>query len=216
MKLSNALKVAVNGLYVAFEEVPIPDTIEGCPCCIDEKEIDTLLATPPKELSQDSLAHYATSAFLTVGDVADYLYFLPRIVEISIKEEYWWPDIEITARAIKDSGYESWPEFRRNALTAVFQAYLDNIIETELYYDIDSLMCAIARIEIDVKPYLSVIEKDPKAVIAYWEENAATLNEGKLANAFWDPPNHGHDEIVRWFRSDNISSIYAEQMGRRM
>ncbi len=75
---------------------PKPSSIQGCPCCVDNKEICSLLSTPLREITGGELSSYSSSAFLTVGREADYLYFLPRIVEIGFTEAGWWPDIEVT------------------------------------------------------------------------------------------------------------------------
>ena len=209
------LAAAINNLYQAFADVPLPDRIDGCPCCIDEKGIETLLSSPLRELTPDDLSSYAASAFLTVGDVGDYLYFLPRIIEVSIQDEWWWPDLEITARAIRDSGHDSWSQARRNALESVLKTFLIRLIDTETFSQIDSLMCAIGMVDIDVHPYLAIIGKHPRAVLEFWEDNAGKLNEGKLGNPFWDPPNLRHDHIVKWFKSDKISRIYFDAYGYR-
>lgn len=207
------LNNAVNNFYRAFAEVPVPDKIDGCACCLNQEEIEKLLSTTLREISSDELAPYASSAFLTVGEVSDYIYFLPRIMEITIYDESWWPDIEVTARAIQSSGLHSWPQFRRDVLSSLLQAFLNHIVNIESHDRIDGLLCAIGRMDIDVHPYLAIIETNIKAVLAFWEDNSGKLNEGKLGNAFWELPNRGHDEIVKWFQSESISRIYTEAYG---
>ena len=194
----------------------MPQDIDACTHCFEPDEIEVLLSKPLRALSETELSHYASSAFLTAGDVLDYLYFLPRIIELTLRDDFAWPDIEITGRAINDSGFHSWPEKRRESLIAVFHAYLEEIIETKHYWKIDSLICAIGRIDADVRPFLSLIEQVPDAVLAFWEGNAKELQGGKLGNAFWDPVTNQHDLIVQWFQSDEISAIYAEAYGYRI
>src|SRR4029453_11039601 len=98
------LTKAIDDLYQAFSDAAVPRHVDGCPCCIDDKQIAHLLKTPLREIEPGDLSAYASSALLTVGDVSDFLYFLPRIVEISIRDDAWWPDIEVTARAIQSAG----------------------------------------------------------------------------------------------------------------
>lgn len=210
------VKKAIDRLYLAFADQPTPSSIEGCPHCIEAKEIGILLSKPLRDITQDELSGYASSAFLTVGDTPDYFYFLPRIIEVTLLDEFVWPDLEITARAIHDSGFDSWPEERRQALISVFEAYLEQIIETKEYRNIDSLLCAVGRMDADVRPFLRMIEQVPEAVLAFWEDNAKDLQNGKLGNPFWDPPTKQYDVIVEWFNSDGISAIYAEAYGYRV
>ena len=82
-----SLDVVIEELYAAFSDVPAPSTIDACPHCVDDKGLEKLLNTDLRDLEPDDLSSYASSAFLTVGDIPDYLYFLPRILEISVKHK---------------------------------------------------------------------------------------------------------------------------------
>jgi len=204
---------AIDDLYAAFSDVPVPQHVDGCPCCIDDKDISQLLGSPLREIPPGDLAPYAASALLTVGDVTDYLYFLPRIVEVSITEPSWWPDIEVTAKAMRSTDFRSWPSTRRCALQAVLDKWVDHLIETNAYWELDGSLCACAILGLDVCPYLGKIELDPNAVLHYFEDNERCLKSGHLCNAFWELPNVGHDQIVDWFRSPKIRRIPTEAYG---
>jgi hypothetical protein len=209
----NALQQSIDEVYGAFADVPKPRAIDGCPCCIEGKKVDRLLVAPLRELCPTDLAPYASSALLTVGSVGDYLYFLPRILEISVIDDTWWPDVEVTGRAIRSSAPESWPHPRRVALQRMFAAVINDAIETCEYYKLDGWICAIARSGFDVTPCLERVEKTPEAVLAYFEDNAACLPERKLCNAFWALPCPAHDEIVAWFFSEKVRRIPHEAYG---
>lgn len=209
----NALQQSIDDVYGAFADVPKPRAIDGCPCCIDGKEVDRLLVTPLREISPKDLAPYASSAFLTVGSIADYLYFLPRILQISATDDSWWPDVEVTGRAIRSSEPDSWPLPRRIALQRMFAAVVNDAIETREYYKLDGWICAIARSGFEIAPCLEQIAKTPGAVLAYFEDNAASLPERKLRNAFWELPCPAHDEIVAWFCSENVRRILYDAHG---
>jgi hypothetical protein len=203
----STLEDAIERLYAAFQDVPRPHHVEGCPCCIDTKRIPQLLATPLRQIPPDALASYASSGLLTVGDVSDYLYFLPRILEISASDDAWWPDIEVTARAIRSTELKSWPAKRSESLTSFFQAVIENAIASGDYFRLDGWLCAMARMDLDVRPCLSRIETKPGAVLEYFEDNAKCLRNDKLCNPFWELPNEGHDAIVQWFTSEAIRKI---------
>lgn len=70
--------------------------------------------------------------------------------------------------------------------------------------------------QVDVSPFLEWIRLVPDAVMKYWELNAKCLKQNKLCNDFWEPPNNGHDQIVRWFQSDAINQICASEDGNGM
>jgi hypothetical protein len=195
------LSDAIEALYRAFADVPKPTHIDGCPHCLDHKEIGTLLGKPLREVAPSELTPYACSAFLTVGDRADYLYFLPRILEVSVTEPGWWPDPEVTGRAIRSAGPATWTQAQRAALDAYLAALVDTIVGEGPHDRLDPWVCAIGRAGLDVRPVLARVEASPAAVRAFYEANAAELANGRLANAFWEPPCPAHDAVVAWFAS---------------
>ncbi len=204
---------AIEQLYRAFAKNPRPRHIDACPCCINKKEIHILLAKSLRTITPQELAPYASSAFLTVGEVADYLYFLPRILEITATDPSWWPDPEVTGRAIRSADPDSWTEAQSSALYDYLEAVIGSVIESEDYQPLDGWMCAIGRMGFDITPYLRRIANSPAAVLAYFEENVGSLPRNKLSNAFWELPCPAHDAIVNWFFSPEIRKIPFEAHG---
>jgi hypothetical protein len=180
---------------------------------LDSEEIHALLRPKLREIAPEDLSNYASSALLTVGDTADYLYFLPRILEITANETTWWPSPEVTARAIRSAGGESWPAARREALTEFLAAKIRHLLESGNLGEIDCWMCAIARMDLDVQPYLDMIASSRDAVLSYFDDNVNCLRKGRLCNVFWELPCPGHDAIVRWFQSEPIRRIPREEYG---
>jgi hypothetical protein len=209
----NPPQESIEALYAAFADVPKPGHIDGCPCCIENKQICTLLSTPLRRLSGEQLNSYAFSAFLTVGDVADYLYFLPRILEISVTDDGWWPEIEVTGRAVANAEPLTWSPQRLVALQAVLETKISSLLrEQDSGSAIDSWLCGIVHMGLDVRPYLAQLEQSPTHVAAYYLENGRRLPE-KLDNPFWERPNAGHDAIVHWFGTKKVSDIIFDAYG---
>jgi hypothetical protein len=203
----------LEALYAAFGDARKPSKIDGCPCCLDEKEICTLLSKPLRELTGGELASYSESAFLTVGSIDDYLYFLPRILEIGCVEGGWWPDFEITGRAIGETMPSEWPAHRLDALTDFLHAALQVAIEEEDGWGIDGIVCSIARMGLDVTPFLQRIETSTNALLAYYERNSQELAKSKLGNAFWDKELVGFHVVVEWFKCDRVSQMIQRAYG---
>jgi hypothetical protein len=209
----NKLKDSIHQLYEAFADIAKPQNIDGCPCCIDEKNISTLFSTPLRSISSDDLSAYASSAFNTVGDVPDYLYFLPRILEISATDNYWYPDVEITGRAICTTEPTSWSAIRYNALTKFLTSTVDAKIEEQDYHQLDEWLCAIAKMELNLHSFLEQVENSPSAVLGYFDRNAECLSKGKLCNSFWERPSEGHDIIIQWFKAEPVRKILFDAYG---
>jgi hypothetical protein len=87
------------------------------------------------------------------------------------------------------------------------------MIETGEYNQLDGWICAIARMGLDVRPYLVEIAKCSEAVLTYFEANAESLPCNELLNAFWELPCPAHDAIVNWFYSPEIARIPFEAYG---
>lgn len=203
---------SIDRLYISFAEKRKPTRIEACPHCLDATEIARLLSTPLRHLSPDDLTKYASKALLTVGDVADYLYFLPRILEISATVD-WWPGPEIVGRAIRLTNPPIWSADRMEALARFNAAVIETAIVTGEYDKLDPWMCAIARMELEVKPCLRQIANCRAAIVTFFDDNATGLTDGRLCNPFWELPNAGHDAIVDWFRSEAIRKVAFEEYG---
>jgi hypothetical protein len=171
------------------------------------------LLTQLRNISPAQLSSYASSAFLTVGSVEDYFFFLPRILDITAADSSWWPIPEVTGRAIQSTAPLSWSHDKLEALHNFLFAVIASKIESGDYHELDSWLCAIARMDLEVQPYLQLISNNKEAVLAYFEDNAESLPRGRLKNAFWELPNNGHDAIVDWFFSPGIRRIAFEVYG---
>lgn len=207
------MREAIDNLYAAFADVPQPRRIMGCPCCMDETKACQLTGNPLREIPAEAISWYATKAMTTVGCETDYLYFFPRIMELSIFDVEWFPDIEITGGKIDITGYSQWPEKRRLALTRVFVAVIASLLADGEFIELDSWITAIALTGEDIQPYLAMLEQHPNAVLNYFEGNAATLSEGRLSNAFWPASHPNQDAIVAWFRSPAVRKIPFDAYG---
>jgi len=206
---------SIDSLYAAFGDVPKPRKIDACRCCVDEENLCDLLAKPLRTLSSGDLGSYASSAFLTAGDVPDYLYFLPRILELSAASIHWWPSPEVTGGAISSTEPPSWPPKRLAALQDFLRCLIELFLERDddAGYEIDSWICAIGKMGLDVRPYLLQLEKSPAQVLAFYEVNASQLTQRRLSNEFWKPPNNGYDQVVHWFGSEAVGGIVLAAYG---
>jgi hypothetical protein len=209
------LAQTIEDVYQAFSDVPKPDTIAFCDCCIDEEQVDLLLSKPLRELSPDELRKYSGSVFLTCGDVADFLYFLPRILEIQVAEHYSVPDPEFVTRAINESGFHpAWKDAHRQAVLNFFDELINSLVSAEAAdgYAIDSWICALGRLDLDLAQFLNRIAEHGPALIAFYEINKKRLAQaGRLSNPFWG---NGEEQVIAWFTSPEIrKAINEDQAG---
>ncbi len=208
------LDESIDQLYRAFATVPRPNTIPACECCVPPEIISQLKAAfDVRAISPDLLSSYASSAFLTAGSVADYLYFLPRILHVSATDGSWWPDAEITGRAIKAAEPEHWNANQRSAVEKFFTAVIHSTLHPDQHHQIDSWMCAIGNSGFPVDPHLHAIQKHDSAVLSYFNDNSSTLPERKMSNGFWSLPSASHDAVVNWFHSKPVRTLVSDLYG---
>ncbi len=202
-----SLTDSIHALYAAFGKVVKPLKIEACPCCIDKEEIRTLLTKPLRQLTGTELSSYSESAFHTGGDKGDYLFFLPRILELKCFGESGWPDVEIIGAAIGETLPESWPEERKVALIDVLHASIQQAIDREDGGStIDSWICAIARMRLNPLPFLERVKVCPKALLSYYEHNSQSLAKQRLSNSFWEKGSPGYETVLAWFENPEVSA----------
>lgn len=205
----------IDALYSAFADVPRPRKIQYCECCLNSQEISTLLEKDLRELAPNELSSYASSALLTVGDVADYFYFLPRILEILTSDEDWWPSQEVVGAAIAKTNIKDWPPKRRQALEAFFHEVIrSGISQDSGAWNLDAWICCIGRTELDVLPYLRQLLISEAIVVDYFDINRTALASRRLANGFWRLEDPGFQKVVNWFGSERVGDILVAHCGK--
>lgn len=213
--MADALRQALDNLYDVLAR-PRPLRIDGCPCCVDRKTRDALHAVPLRDLTAEDLSNYATSVFLTVGEVADYLYYLPRILDISAHDEGWWPSMEIVIGGLGRGGWLTWPAAYQRAVRAVLEAWFEQCAASaetlsEDDQSLDSFLCGIARAGLDPTNYIDRLAAErPYALCVFWEQNRATLaKKDRMDNAFWsDVPDWAAKTAAR-LRAADVQAIVA-------
>ncbi|WP_205325435.1 hypothetical protein [Glycomyces sp. YM15] len=205
MPSPDPLAEAIDRLYAVFAPVPRPTAINWCPCCLTEAEASRLLGPVPLHaLTVDTLRPYADHVLLTVGDVADFRHYLPRIFEIACTSGFNWPDLEPLVGRLRIAEWANWAADEQSAVRGLLRAFWRKTLAAYPGFpDAETVLCAIANAEDDLTPYLdewAAALRQPAAAAALLDllGYSTRLRAGalRLANAFWDD----HDEqVVRWF-----------------
>lgn len=191
-----SLAHAIDALYATFAAVSKPAIIDGCECCWDAAQAEAILASPLRALTADCLSEYAASVFLTVGDVADFRYLLPRILEIGATTGFSWPDTEVLLGKLKLAGWVDWSEHEQAAIQALLDAWFEKVLSEKpcecadriWWHEGDSLLCGLAGAGLDLDPYLSRL-LDPAYALQlralYGMNVDKSSGEVRLRNPFW-------------------------------
>jgi len=204
MSINDSLRKAIEEVYRAFQDVPKPSKIEGCPCCIEGKEVDVLLRKPIREITPKELSAYSSSVFLTVGSQKDFHYLVPRILEIAVTDLGWWPDPEVSLGKLKSAEWIDWRKDRHDAVLNFLEtAFQEFVIENPL--DADSWLCGIVRAGIPLTSLISQIERSPTSLISIYEVHSSSLLKGRTSNGFWDDIPVEREILKSWLCSEETS-----------
>ena len=219
MNRTAAFDAALEALYRTFV-APVPAKIEGCPCCLDRKEVKALHSKPLREQSDRDLANYAASVFLTVGDVADFRYFLPRIFEISATVPSWWPSPEVAVGKLKLAAWRSWPKAEQAVAEAFLLAWLDGLMAEiqpsagawdPAVRDLDEMICGLGRADFDLALVEERLLSDPVALKALRDVNIGRVwGGGRMTNEFWEDAPEARDRMVAFLKSEGVQEALAK------
>ena len=210
--MTKALKEAIAGLYDAFGREPKPLIVEGCGCCVSTQQMALLLSTPLRSITPSEMKPYAQHVFLEVGAVADFKYFLPRILEILAFERGWWPPPEVVGRSIARA-WSTMTAAQQNAVHVFFSAVVADLVESRDGRALDEWICGIAHGGANLQPYLDLVEKDIAALVAFHKCNSDSLGKGRLGNSFWDSKSHDARMLLDWFQSDRVRDLIKTAYG---
>ncbi|MCH2176241.1 MAG: hypothetical protein MK193_10990 [Lentisphaeria bacterium] len=204
-------------IYDVFSVYKRPRKIDGCACCLDLKVPKNLTTKDLRNLDTDDLGRYSSSVFLEV-DGTDFRYFLPRIFDLLI-QDYFFTDAEIVLQKLSLADWRTWPKQEQQVIDTFCLNYFDVILEKleeeDPWIDPDTWLCAVARAQIDLKPYLTLLENDLEAMCDFHQENHESLAHGKLASAFWDDAPDAMQEVMSWIQQKKIQQQIMDTYVKR-
>lgn len=204
-------------LYAIFSAYSNYKRFEGCPCCFDNSQTERIIKTKLRNLSADDLSRYAESVFYTAGTINDFKYYLPRILEMCMKDRFHWPDPEILLKKLNLADWTNWPETEFNPVKELIQRHFTEIIKNDNYGEdvLDTWLCAIANSGIDIVPFVTeLIENCPdEKYSAFIIQNAELFTKGKLSNAFWEDLEDIQTKVVSLLDCERSRKIMTSRYG---
>ncbi|MDN3241739.1 hypothetical protein [Glycomyces tritici] len=210
----SALDAAIDRLYTVFSTVPRPAAIDLCPCCMTEAEAAAILVPVPlRELRTEVLAPYAGDVLLTVGSVADFRYFLPRIFDIACTSGFDWPELEPLFRRLRDAAWTAWAAEEQAGIRGLLQAYWEQTLAVG-EHDAGTVLCAIGNAEDDLGPYLdewTAALGHPTAAAELRDllQHGTRWKHGtmRLTNAFWG---RRGAQVLQWLGGAELRAAVAQ------
>lgn len=215
------LSDAIDELYLALADARRPASLEDldiCPCCVSDSEAQPLLRTPLRDLTADQLQPYFFTATSEITG-PDFLYFLPRILELAFLED-WAVDPERVFVRLSRLEPQSWAPGQQARLTTFMAGLVTELANQaedptgEHSYDpyIDEAICCQALSGLDMKPVLDAILEYPALLAGFCAKNPGIETTGWLSNHFSRDLTSPETRvaIVAWLQTDRVLAVLTE------
>lgn len=160
---------------------PLAGPVVGCPHCVDPAAGVDLCRLSRTDATAEQLHRYAFKAMTTWGDVDDFKWFLPRLLELAGEL-----DFDLVLGKVAYAHWTEWPARERDAVRAFLLAEWHALFAAFPSLA-PSFAIALEAIEPDLGPYLASLHPDRERahllhVATLLDEHAQSiLQRGTLA-----------------------------------
>jgi hypothetical protein len=113
------VQAALRDVFDAFAAVEAPTRLDYCSYCDTEAYVRALLE-PRTTLPRELVDKYLHDAIHHTGNATDFLYFLPRILELEAEASL--DAFAHLAERLKMASFDAWPDARRAAVLRAVEA----------------------------------------------------------------------------------------------
>ena len=201
---------SIQEVYAACFEFQKPAQIDSCDCCHTEGEKKILISVPLSSLSCEQLNDFVFSAFNTIGDAEDFLYFLPRILELAVTEySEFGCDIGLLGHKLYQTRFWERGERLRASVNNLLLAHFEHQVlkDTDWNYEICDWVCCIGNATPDIEPFLELLFVS-RYFRNFYEQEHQYAVKGKLGDAFWEEHHGNKSKIVKWLLSPECNARY--------
>ena len=217
---SPELLASIEDLFMVFGRYPLPEKMECCRCgCGREVYAAKLFEKPLRELKKEHLDFYSFAALSTMGNVADFKHFLPRIFELGFAVE---PDAslltntEILTDKLPYGKWLTWPQEEQDALRRFFHAFWTAALSSrppveEMDWALaDSWLRTIAQAEVNLGPYMeewtATDTQEASVLLSSMILYSGLLDHQQPENhSFWGRCRAQFDQLQQWLHSRPVA-----------
>jgi hypothetical protein len=201
-------------LYRVFSSYGVADEISGCSHCVPVKQSHFLATTSRAELSAGNLDNYAFKALTTWGDVTDFKYFLPRLLELVLTDgldAFNFP--EVLFGKLDYARWFDWPPVERRTIQTFLTVFWCKQLELELVCQeddsIDTALCALANACRNVDEFLQLWIQSTGPTAVRQLAQFIWLHADRILTTTFPLQGHWHgrpaaDEVLAWIKSEDV------------
>ncbi|QQS42392.1 MAG: hypothetical protein IPM63_05470 [Acidobacteriota bacterium] len=189
------MKKQIDRLYEVFSSYPRPTEFGGCECCTVRLDAEPLISKPLRALSTEDLEFYAFKAMTTIGNVDDFRYFLPRIVELT-ETDIYFIDAGVTFEKFHIGGFEDWPDPERRAIRSyLFAGWRKAVNSMDSAWG-DNYLCGAGKLFDDISQFLDYADSVAPDFRKTYEESCSLGT--MMVSERWRG-NKNHKRVLAWF-----------------
>ena len=204
------LQKSIRELYTAYSVFDKPSQIDSCECCHTEEEKKILVSNSLESLTCNQLNDFVISSFNTIGDAEDFLYFLPRILELAFTDYQEFDcDVGLLGHKLYQSRFWERGETLKSSVDSALLAHFEHQVlqDTDWNYQMSDWVCCVGNATPEIQPFLSLLLGSPYFKEFYEQEHRYAV-KGKLSDSFWEK-NHGNRaRIVSWLLGPESEARY--------
>lgn len=221
--VARELAGTIEGLYSAFSPYRYRVAMPACPHCVSDDDLLALGQGHLGELPAPLLGRYTIKAISTWGEVRDFKWLLPRLVELTVGGQLPVPAEALTAKLTRASWHE-WPVAERQAVSEFLQAWWHHGLRH------DPATAAVVTLRL---PAVAAAEPDLTSFLTAWQAYLAGAGAPRLTSLqhllellchsrfrpdvpasietlFWEPAGPAAAQISAWLTSPDL----AEELDR--
>ncbi len=212
------LKEIIKKSYEIFSQYKLGNTLDVCSHCVTTEEVEPLLRTPLREISEEMIyIYYSSAQNYSEQELYEMKYFLPRVLELLTEFEFPYHSVEISLSRfnLKKDNFEVEEKEILNQFAENYFAYCLETYPLPIE-DIDSIIIMFGLAGFEIRPILEKwTEKFEKNYLLHlndfflnqvdYKHNAYRLN-----NAF--SKKEIDAEILGWFEEKKTKSIFAKNI----
>ena len=208
--MSDPVATAIDRLYDI--RVRPPKAMHGCPCCVSTK-MKHSLDRPRKLLTVEELGPYPSKAMTTWGTLEDYEHFLPRILELALRESpprMGYDDHALASRLRMLDIDRRWSPEEREALETVLLVHWDRCHDIDVeeafaseHYDwLGNFGGIVGGVDERLEEWRTSERPGARAALRHWREWDRAEGRGRPVPKGWsaclDPDVGGR--VALWLR----------------
>lgn len=162
------IETLIENLQTAFADVPKPEKINGCGCgsCLNQVQCDTLLELSSRiqmtlndEKKAILLCDYIDDAIWTVGDVQDFTYFVPKILELCLSKYDFLENSNTFIKKIALAGFNDWNSAKQTSVEAAIYRVIDQGIRSNSH-EFDDWMSGLCGLDVNHQHFIDLLDRD--------------------------------------------------------